>query len=150
MTLCDPVDGSPPVSSVHGIFQATVLEWVAMSSSNRIRLPDPGIKTYVSCVSCVAGGFLTIESPGKPFLYSSPEGPYTILPWTLSISLGTAIKKFYLKYAVYINSLLRGLNWYEYIFFSPISAISHAVLYFSASTPNENRTVFKSLDAFDN
>ena len=32
-TLCDPVDCSPPGSSVHGIFQARVLEWVAMPSS---------------------------------------------------------------------------------------------------------------------
>ena len=30
-TLCDPVDCSPPGSSVHGIFQARVLEWVAIS-----------------------------------------------------------------------------------------------------------------------
>ena len=33
-TLCDPVDGSPPGSSVPGIFQARVLEWVAISFSN--------------------------------------------------------------------------------------------------------------------
>ena len=32
-TLCDPRDGSPPVSSVHGIFQARVLEWVAIAVS---------------------------------------------------------------------------------------------------------------------
>ena len=32
-TLCDPIDGSPPGSSVPGILQARVLEWVAMSSS---------------------------------------------------------------------------------------------------------------------
>ena len=30
LTLCDPIDGSPPGSSVHGIFQARVLEWVAI------------------------------------------------------------------------------------------------------------------------
>ena len=29
-TLCDPMDCSPPGSSVHGIFQARVLEWVAI------------------------------------------------------------------------------------------------------------------------
>ena len=29
-TLCDPIDGSPPGSSVHGIFQARTLEWVAI------------------------------------------------------------------------------------------------------------------------
>ena len=30
MTLCDPIDGSPPGSSVPGILQARTLEWVAM------------------------------------------------------------------------------------------------------------------------
>ena len=33
-TLCDPVDCSSPGSSVHGIFQARVLEWVAIAFSN--------------------------------------------------------------------------------------------------------------------
>ena len=33
-TLCDPIDGSPPGSSVHGILQARTLEWVAISFSN--------------------------------------------------------------------------------------------------------------------
>ena len=32
-TLCDPIDGSPPDSSVHGILQARVLEWVAIALS---------------------------------------------------------------------------------------------------------------------
>ena len=32
-TLCDAMDCSPPGSSVHGILQARILEWVAMSSS---------------------------------------------------------------------------------------------------------------------
>ena len=32
-TLCDPMDCSPPVSCVHGIFQAEILEWVAISYS---------------------------------------------------------------------------------------------------------------------
>ena len=32
-TLCDPVDSSPPASTVHGIFQARVLEWVAIAFS---------------------------------------------------------------------------------------------------------------------
>ena len=33
-TLCDPMDCSPPDSSVHGIVQAGILEWVAISFSN--------------------------------------------------------------------------------------------------------------------
>ena len=32
-TLCYPIDGSPPGSSVHGIFQARVLEWGAIAFS---------------------------------------------------------------------------------------------------------------------
>ena len=34
LTLCDPMDSSPPASSVHRILQARVLEWVAISFSN--------------------------------------------------------------------------------------------------------------------
>ena len=33
-TLCDPVDGTPPGSSIPGILQARTLEWVAISFSN--------------------------------------------------------------------------------------------------------------------
>ena len=32
-TLCDPMDSIPPSSSVHGILQASIVEWVAMPSS---------------------------------------------------------------------------------------------------------------------
>ena len=34
LTLCDPTDGSPPGSSIHGIFQARVLEWGAIAFSD--------------------------------------------------------------------------------------------------------------------
>ena len=37
-TLCDPVDCSPPGSAVHGIFQARILEWVAISSPGNLFL----------------------------------------------------------------------------------------------------------------
>ena len=42
LTLCDPTDCSPPGSSVHGILQGRILEWVAMPSPGDI--PDPGIE----------------------------------------------------------------------------------------------------------
>ena len=41
LTLCDPIDGSPPGFPVPGILQARTLEWVALPSSSR-GLPDPG------------------------------------------------------------------------------------------------------------
>ena len=34
LTLCDPIDGSPPGSAISGILQARILEWVAISFSN--------------------------------------------------------------------------------------------------------------------
>ena len=37
-TLCDPIDGSPPGSSVPGILQARILEWVAISFPNVFRM----------------------------------------------------------------------------------------------------------------
>ena len=62
--LCDPMDYSPPGSSVHGILQARIVEWVAMPSSRGPSPPrDP---THVSCGSCNAGRFFTAEPPGKP------------------------------------------------------------------------------------
>ena len=49
--LCDPIDCSPPGSSVQGIFQARILEWVAMPSSRRIfQTQDPTSASYISCV----------------------------------------------------------------------------------------------------
>ena len=55
LTLCDALDCRPPGSSVHGILQARIPQWAAMPSS---RGPSqPGDQT---CLSCIAGGFLTI------------------------------------------------------------------------------------------
>ena len=46
-----PMDCSPPGSSVHGIFQARILEWVANSSYNRSSPPRD--QTHMSCMSCL-------------------------------------------------------------------------------------------------
>ena len=52
LTVCDPKDGSPLDSFVHGILQARILKWVAISSSSG---PSrPGDQTCISCVSCIA------------------------------------------------------------------------------------------------
>ena len=53
-TLCNPVDCSPPDSSVHRILQARILEWVAISFSRGSSQPRDR-----SQISCVAGGFFT-------------------------------------------------------------------------------------------
>ena len=48
-TLCDPVDCSPPGSPVHGILQARILEWVAISFSRGSSQPRD--QTRVSCIA---------------------------------------------------------------------------------------------------
>ena len=59
-TLCDPIDCSPPGSSVHGVLQARILEWVAMSSSRGSSRPRDG--TGVSYVSCINIWFFAISA----------------------------------------------------------------------------------------
>ena len=50
-TLCQPMDYSPPGSSVHGILQARILEWVAMPSSRGSSQPrDWTCVSYISCI----------------------------------------------------------------------------------------------------
>ena len=65
--LRDPVDCSPPGSSVHGISQARILEWAAMPSSGD--LPNLGIKPGSPALQADS---LPPEPPGKPYtLYST-------------------------------------------------------------------------------
>ena len=48
LTLCNPMDCSPPGSSVHRVFQARILEWVAISFSRESSRPKD--QTHVSCI----------------------------------------------------------------------------------------------------
>ena len=59
--LCDPMGCSPPGSSVRGILQARILEWVAMPPPGD--LPDPGIEPVPPAL---AAGSLPLVPSGKP------------------------------------------------------------------------------------
>ena len=61
-----PMDHSPPDSCVHGISQAKILEWVAISFSRGSSRPRD--QTHIFCVSCIALEFFVTEPPGKLFL----------------------------------------------------------------------------------
>ena len=74
--LLATLDCSPPGSSVHGILQARILEWVAVHSSRGSSRPRDRIRA--SCVYCIAGRFFTAELPGKPLVL-------TILPQKILI-----------------------------------------------------------------
>ena len=87
--LCDPLVPSPPVSSVHGISQVEILEWVAISSSRGSSAPRD-----LTHISCIAGRFSTDWATRKacetlriftlgttycPWLHSPDVSPWTIL-----------------------------------------------------------------------
>ena len=98
-TLCDHMDGSLPVSCVHGILQARVLEWVAISfSGGSSRLRD---RTRSPALQADA---LQSEPPGKS-LPSEPPG-----------------KTERESHPVLLESLLAGrLEWVSFLFFSRAS-----------------------------
>ena len=70
-TQCDPMDFSLPDSSAHGILQASILKWIAMSSSRD--LSNQGIKSICLISPALAGGVFTTnvtwEAPYKIFIY---------------------------------------------------------------------------------
>ena len=86
LILWDPMKCSPPGSSVHGILQVRILEWVAMSSSRGSSRPRD--QTQFS-LSRVAGRFFTAWAPGRP------RGPHK--PLSLDRLLGwlTELRKHY-------------------------------------------------------
>ena len=77
-TLCDPRDCSLPGSSIHGIFQARVLEWVAISFSRRSSWPRDWTQ-----VSCVAGRCFTFWATREA---RKPRSDYTSRRSGVSIS----------------------------------------------------------------
>ena len=59
-TLCDPTDWSPPSSSDQDIFQARILEYIAISYSRRLSRPRD--QTYVSVSPALAGRFFATSA----------------------------------------------------------------------------------------
>ena len=71
-TLCDPMDCSPPASSVHGILQATILRWLPCPPPGN--LPNPEIKPRSSALQADS---LPFELSGKPMeLIESMKNTY--------------------------------------------------------------------------
>ena len=67
--LCNPMDCSLPGSSVHGILQARILEWV-LPFSPPGDLPDPGIEPGFLALQA---DFSPSESPGKLILFLNEQ-----------------------------------------------------------------------------
>ena len=78
-TLCNPMDCSPPGSSVHGFLQARILEWVAIAFSRGSSQPrDQTHDSYVSCID--KQGSLPLAPPGKPYHHHSSSPTKQPLP----------------------------------------------------------------------
>ena len=83
--FCDPMDCSQPNSSIHGIFQARILEWVAISLSRGYSWPRD--QTHVSCISCIADRLLPLSHLGiSRRTISSVQSlscvQFFVTPWT--------------------------------------------------------------------
>ena len=59
-TLCYPMDSSLPGSSVHGVLQARILEWVAVPPPGD--LPNPGMEPRSLRSPALVGGFFTTST----------------------------------------------------------------------------------------
>ena len=95
LTLYDPMDCSPPGSSVHGILQARILEWVATSFSR-----GPSRPRDQTQVSCIAGRFFTAEPPEKP-----PQSVQSLSHVGIFASPGTAARQASLSITSFWSSL---------------------------------------------
>ena len=102
LIFCNPMDYSPPGSSVHGIFQAIILEWVAMPSSRGSSPPRD--RTHLLCLQHLTGGFFTTSATWE----------------ALSCSLVEYYSEFFcskscLKFILYVSSDLYILGLFKNI-----------------------------------
>ena len=93
------MDYSLPGSCVHGVSQARILKWVAISSSRD--LPDPGIK---SMSPALAGGFFTTEPPGKPTV------TYFALKYLLFGKIHHRFHLYFIKVEIFLLSKYHQFN----------------------------------------
>ena len=91
LTLCDPMDGSLPGSTIHGIFQARILEWAAISFSRGSSQPRGWTR-----VSCIADRRFTIWATREAssvilisviILFSSNISALYLVPFITSLTL---------------------------------------------------------------
>ena len=106
LTLCDPMDYSPPGSSVHGILQARILEWVARPSSRRSSQPREWVHLLHALHWQV--GSVPPSPPWKPnTLYAIILKSYQILSlhfWKNKCNMANKTESFSMNFSVTLNS----------------------------------------------
>ena len=112
-TLCDPMDRSPPGSSVYGTSQARILEWVAIFFSSRSSPPRD--QTSISCISCTGRQILyhwaTWEGPSPAHLSLVQKEPYTSPKQWERPTLGSGIDTLYPVTKAFVLSRPGNISW---------------------------------------
>ena len=107
-TLCSPINCSPPGSSVHGILQARILEWVAMPFSRGSSQPKD--RTWVSLIE---SRFFTIWST-----WESRKSRDVLRWWVLLLPLCYFLSQIYLVYASGLTSSKIVIAQIMWLYFS--------------------------------
>ena len=130
LTLWDPMYLSPPGSSVHGILQARILEWVAMPSSRGSSWPRD--RTGVSCISCIAGRLFTTQPLGRSkYIDCKNNVRHGVLEdnWCLWIWNATTI---------------HWLEWGNYQVINAVLAGSYFVKHVMITSPENTQVLFET------
>ena len=106
-TLCNPMDCSLPGSSLHGIFQARILEWVAISSSRGSSLSKD--RTHVSCISCI----------GRWVLYYCGNWEATVILVIFKVLLASWLKVVLKRKSSIFTFRVESFNLFNH-FFPPV------------------------------
>ena len=122
-SLCNPVDCRPPGSSVHGILQARILEWVAMPPPGD--LPDPGVEPVSFRSPALAGRFFITSATTVPvfnpstacFVNKALRNAATIILYTLSktslVLLTAELSSFDKDYMAHKTRNIYSLSLYQ-------------------------------------
>ena len=112
-TLCNPLDCSPPGSSVHGISQARILEWVAISYPKGSSRPRD--QTSIACISCI----------GRWILHHCAT-------WKASIKTSTLVFNIsFIKVHAIVFNVRTIFSFWPVIICPFISSISYSVVWFT-------------------
>ena len=106
-TVCNPMDCSLPGSSLHGIFQARILEWVAISSSRGSSLSKD--RTRVSCISCI----------GRWVLYYCGNWEATVILVIFKVLLASWLKVVLKRKSSIFTFRVESFNLFNH-FFPPV------------------------------
>ena len=109
----DPMDCSPPGSSVPGIFQARILNLVTISFSREFS--QPRYQTRISCVSCIAGRFFTCWDIRSSYniIIIIPQIVNNTAEQTLINFVFTCIMHIFCKYLITVLNIKSAINYFS-------------------------------------